>query len=201
MTFDYRKLFVALIAAVVIAVPTAMVFQNHTKQLESERQQKSRLQLDIKKKDSELEKFKVESSDKLKEKSEEADKLKKQNEQLKKQLQAKAEAKKKAATLASVQRTTVTSTVAGNCESYRGMVAKYNWDVSTMMRIMNAESSCTPTKNNWTDHHATCDGSYGLFQIGCIHGYTWQSMQSPSANIAAAYKIYLAQGYTAWSTY
>ena len=50
MNIDYRKVFLALVAAIIISVPTAAAFQNHNKQIESERQNNSRLQLDIRRK-------------------------------------------------------------------------------------------------------------------------------------------------------
>ncbi len=83
MNIDYRKVILAFIAAVIIAIPTAAAFQNRTNQIESERQDKSRLQLDVKKKDSELEKLKIQT------KESEAEKLRiqQENEQLKKDLQ------------------------------------------------------------------------------------------------------------------
>lgn len=200
MSIDYRKLFVAFIASVVIAIPTAMVFANHSKQIESERQDKSRLQLDIQKKDSELEQIKTknaETEQQLKQKADEAEQLKQQNEQLQKDLQAKRTKQAEDARLAAI----AASGVSGNCQSYRSLVAKYDWDVNTMMRIMNAESSCIPTKHNHADDHRVCLGSYGLFQVGCVHGYAIAYLESPENNIAAAYKIWKSQGYTAWTTY
>lgn len=89
----------------------------------------------------------------------------------------------------------------GNCESYRSLVAQYDWNVNTMLRIMKAESGCNPVNHNYADAHSTCSGSYGLMQIGCIHGYSAAHLESPQNNIAAAYSIFKSQGYTAWTTY
>lgn len=211
MNIDYRKVILAFVAAVIISVPTATAFQNRTNQIEAERQQNSRLQLDIKKKNSELEKFKIQTEEQRKKDEAEKQKLREQNEQLQKDLQAKRERKAEEARLAAaqaskpaaVQPKPQTSYVAtgGGCDSYRGMVAQYDWDVNTMMRIMNAESSCIPTKHNHADNHRVCLGSYGLFQVGCVHGYSMAHLESPANNIAAAYKIFKSQGYTAWTTY
>lgn len=89
----------------------------------------------------------------------------------------------------------------GNCESYRALVSQYDWNVNTMLRIMRAESGCNPSNHNYADAHRTCTGSYGLMQIGCVHGYSIAHLESPSNNIAAAYQIYKSQGYTAWTTF
>lgn len=214
MNIDYRKVILAFVAAVIIAVPTASAFQNRTNQIEAERQDKSRLQLDIKKKESQLEKLKIQTEDQRKKDEAEKQKLREENEQLQRDLQAKRERKAEEARLAAAKaaepvvvaaqapapQSTYVAT-GGGCESFRGMVAQYDWDVNTMMRIMNAESSCIPTKHNHADNHRVCLGSYGLFQIGCVHGYAVAHLESPANNIAAAYSIYKSQGYTAWSTY
>lgn len=87
------------------------------------------------------------------------------------------------------------------CEQYRPLIAQYSWDVATMMRICNAESGGNPTNHNWTDNHGSCLGSYGLFQIGCIHGYSVAHLENPANNIAAAYKVWNGGNYQAWSTF
>jgi len=197
MNIDYRKVFLALIASIIIAIPTAAVFKNHNQEVNSERQQNSRLQLDIEKIQTEKQK----SDDLLKQKADEAEKLKQENEKLQKDLQAKREKQAADAQLAAAQQKAAVAVSYGGCESFRGIVAQYDWDVNTMMRIMKAESSCIPTKHNFGDNHRTCLGSYGLMQIGCVHGYTVAYLESPENNIAAAYKIFKSQGYTAWSTY
>ena len=93
------------------------------------------------------------------------------------------------------------------CELYRPIVAQYDWDVNTMMRVMSAESGCNPYKDNPTDTHRNqygqviCYGSWGLLQIGCVHGYSQDEMHNPTANILAAYKVWNGGNYKAWSTY
>ena len=87
------------------------------------------------------------------------------------------------------------------CEPYRSLIAQYDWDVDTMMRIMNAESGCNPTNHNYQDQHGVCQGSYGLMQIGCVHGHSQAYLENPANNIAAAYQIFKSQGYTAWTTF
>lgn len=82
--------------------------------------------------------------------------------------------------------TSVTSVT--GCSGYLPLIQQYNWPVSVMYAIMQAESSCNPYAYNPS-------GCYGLFQL---YG---QDITDPAQNIAAAYQIYLSQGLSAWSTY
>lgn len=92
-----------------------------------------------------------------------------------------------------------TPQVSDDC--YYDLLSQYDWDVATMQRIMRAESGCNPNNHNYGDNHGVCLGSYGLLQIGCVHGQTMEYLSDPANNIATAYIIWLRQGYTAWSTY
>lgn len=177
MNIDYRKVFLALVAAIIIAVPTAAVFKNHNQQIESERQQKSRLQLDIKTKDTELQ----QSQDQLKQKSDEAEKLKQQNEQLQKDLQAKRERQAEEARLAAAQASKPAAVaVGGGCESYRPLVQKYFGSATpAAMIVMQKESGCNPNAVSPTNDH-------GLFQLNQMAIY------DPEANIRAAYAKYVS---------
>lgn len=83
-------------------------------------------------------------------------------------------------------------------DCYYDLLSQYDWDVATMQRIMRAESGCNPTNHNWSDNHGSCLGSYGLLQIGCIHGKSVDYLSIPENNIQTAYIIYLRQGYGAW---
>lgn len=95
--------------------------------------------------------------------------------------------------------------IAGGCEQYRPIVAKYGWDVRTAMAVMQQESTmngipCNNMAANLNDNHmswAGCMGSFGLFQINCSHG----RLYDPEANIATAYKMYQASGWSPWSAY
>lgn len=140
------------------------------------------------------------------------------NEQLRKDLQAKRERQAEEARLAaakppSTSPVTGNSTIAGvsesiptvsnavGCSIYEPLVRQYDWNVPTMMRIMNLESGCNPNNHNYGDNHGVCLGSYGLFQIGCVHGIAGSLLADPATNISTAYNIWRQQGYTAWSTY
>ena len=123
------------------------------------------------------------------------ERLKKQDEKIK-QLNKKLESKLLKQQLAlknplqapstpSPQLSSVTS-VKSSCAKYEPLLAKYNWDIGTALRIVNAESGCSPVGHNWTDTHRNyltgqviCYGSWGLFNIGCVHGYSRQYLENP----------------------
>lgn len=181
MNIDYRKVFLALIAAIIIAIPTAAAFQNHNKQIQSERQQKSRLQLDIQKKDSELEKLKIQSEEQRQKDDAEKQRLKQENEQLQKDLQAKRERQANEARLAAAQASKPAAVaVGGGCESYRPLVQKYFGSATpAAMIVMQKESGCNPNAVSPTNDH-------GLFQLN------GQPVYDPEANIRIAYGKYVS---------
>lgn len=101
----------------------------------------------------------------------------------------------------------IKTTVKAECNAFRPIVEKYDWDVETALKIMQAESGCIPTNHNYNDIHRNwktgeviCRGSYGLMQIGCIH-FQGESKDIPEVNIAMAYKVYQGSGWKAWTTY
>lgn len=213
---NYKNVFLALIAAILLAIPTAAAFQNKDAQIEKSEQQKT---FEIERRDSQLEKIKIEkkkTDSELEKERKESEKLKRENEQLQKDLQAKKAREAEEARVAAAEREKQeqqqaqqaavsvaapkpTAVASGDC--YASELSKYDWDVGTMQRIMRAESGCNPTNHNHADNHRVCLGSYGLLQIGCVHGYSIAHLSNPANNIAAAYKIYQSQGYTAWTTY
>ena len=88
----------------------------------------------------------------------------------------------------------------GDCEPYRNEISKYDWNIETAMAVCDIESNGSITATNWKDSHKTCDGSFGLFQVGCLHGVDKEDLYNPEINIRVAYQIYLKQGWSAWST-
>ena len=90
---------------------------------------------------------------------------------------------------------------AGGCEKYRHIMEQYDWNVQTAMAICKLESGGNTNAANWKDSHATCDGSFGLFQIGCLHGYTVEQLKDPNINIRIAYKLWKSNGWWPWTTY
>lgn len=86
----------------------------------------------------------------------------------------------------------------GNCDSFSREVKKYDWNTTTAMNVISAESSCNPEALNADDQHTGCNGSYGLFQIACVHSNNTSELYDPTINIQTAYKVYTTQGWNAW---
>lgn len=91
-----------------------------------------------------------------------------------------------------------------DCESYRPLFEKYDWNVDTMMRIMYLESKCNPNALN--DSPRTRDYSVGLLQINLYGNLKYDRpsasiLKNPATNIKIGYEIYKHQGYNAWSVY
>lgn len=69
------------------------------------------------------------------------------------------------------------------------------------MSICRLESQGVATASNWSDSHKTCNGSHGLFQIGCLHGHSTEKLYIPEVNIKVAYELWRSDGFTPWTTY
>lgn len=67
--------------------------------------------------------------------------------------------------------------------------------------IAKAESSLNPDATNAKDSHKGCTGSYGLFQIGCIHGDKPEHLYDVDYNIQVARRLYLERGWQPWGAY
>lgn len=170
MNIDYRKLFIGLVAALMLTVPVAAALKSKDNQLNIEKSNRNQLQIDIKKRDSDLQL----KQEELQKKNQETEQLKQQNEQLQKDLQAKRERQAEEARLAAAQRSVAVS-VGGNCEAYRPLVQKYFGDATpAAMVVMQKESGCNPNAVSPTNDH-------GLFQLNNMAIY------EPEANIRAAY--------------
>lgn len=74
-------------------------------------------------------------------------------------------------------------------------------EVETAMQICRLESNGVANADNWKDSHVGCNGSFGLFQIGCLHGVTRDQLHIPELNIKVAYNLWSTQGWYPWSTY
>lgn len=101
----------------------------------------------------------------------------------------------------------IKTSVPAVCNTYRAEVEKYDWDIETAMKIMKLESGCSPTNHNYNDNHKNyktgetiCRGSYGLFQVGCIH-YQGEDINDWKKNIEIAYRVYQGSSWNAWTTY
>lgn len=90
-----------------------------------------------------------------------------------------------------------------SCESYRSIIARYNWNVRIAMAVMQAESGCHADAYNPSNSNGSNDA--GLFQINSIHVssglITNQGRFDPEQNIRATYAIYSGGGWRAWSAY
>lgn len=205
MNIDYRKVFLALIAAVIISIPTASALQTKTNQIESERQQKSRLQIDIQKKSTELEKLKIQT----KESDAEKQRLKQENEQLQKDLQAKRERKAEEARLAAAQASqpAAVSSSGGSCRAAIAQV--WGGLQSGAITVMTHENRA---ENPQAVGSVNFDGSqdFGCFQINNkAHAafFANNDWRDPVANATYALQIYQERarmpqhyknGWTAW---
>lgn len=202
MNINYKTVFIALIASLLIAIPTAAALSTKTNEAKIERTKSNQLQIDLKKRDSTLQKTideKIQTEQQLKQKADEAEKLKQQNEQLQKDLQAKREKQANDAKIAAAPKAAV-STVgsAGNCESYRGLVASYfpAGQVDNALLTMRKESSCNPAAISPTHDH-------GLMQINEVHltkvGGSIAALHDPETNVRLAAQIYRDRGnWSAW---
>lgn len=195
MNIDFRKLFVGLIVTLILTIPVASALANKNNQLRIEKSNQQQLQIDIKKRDSDL----LKKQEELKQKADEAEKLKKQNEQLQKDLQAKIERKAEEARVAAArQKAAVSVGASGNCESYRGLVSKYfpAGQVNNALLTMSKESGCRPTAVSPTNDH-------GLMQINCTYhcskvGGDVNALYDPETNVRLASQIYAGRGWNAW---
>lgn len=73
-----------------------------------------------------------------------------------------------------------------------------------MFAVMQAENrSCDAGNQNLSslENHGACIGSYGLFQVGCVHFSGNQNPNDPATNIEVAYQVWKKQGYNAWTMY
>lgn len=91
------------------------------------------------------------------------------------------------------------------CEAMQIQIRKYtDWDANVMQAISQAENrTCDPLRHNLTnsEDHGVCIGSYGVLQVGCLHYNSGESRDDLETNVAVAHRVWLKQGYTAWTMY
>jgi hypothetical protein len=91
------------------------------------------------------------------------------------------------------------------CEAVEAEIAKYSgWDVTTMTAIAIAENrTCDSLNHNLTmsENHKVCVGSYGVLQVGCLHYEQGENRDDLATNVAVAHRVWLKQGYNAWTMY
>jgi len=55
-------------------------------------------------------------------------------------------------------------------------------------------------ESNWDENAISPDGqNVGLLQVNLVHGWTTEQLTAPAFNVAAAYDVWLSQGYGAWA--
>ena len=85
---------------------------------------------------------------------------------------------------------------------------------NTMICIARRESGLNPKATNWSDQHSTGRGSYGLFQLGHLHGVRSTSgitgvgydltrgnvyrFWNPIVNVRTALRLYRGSGLAPW---
>ena len=75
---------------------------------------------------------------------------------------------------------------------------KYLWNEVVAYNVMIAESGGNPSSVNPTDHHKGCLGSFGLYQLACLHG-TKEELLDPKKNTEIAYELWKREGWSPWS--
>lgn len=195
MSKRISNIILAIAATVAIAIPVVFIFTGSMPEPRQTEINRS-LKLDIKKKDVHIEQLEKKKTDAEKQ----AEELKKQNDQLQKDLQAKRERQANEAKVAAAnQQKAAVANVGkpGNCESYRGIVAKYfpADQINNALLTMSKESSCNPTAVSPTRDH-------GLMQINEVHlakvNGNVNALYDPETNIRIAGQIYSGRGWTAW---
>jgi hypothetical protein len=80
------------------------------------------------------------------------------------------------------------------------LISQYSWDIDTAYKIMVCESRGKSSAYN-SEWHYGCRGSYGLFQVACVHSKYVDSLwdlYDPEENVRVAYEIWKKQGWWAW---
>lgn len=199
MNISYRNIFLALLAAILIAVPTAMVLQG--KNSEIQKAEQNRL-IEIEKREDVIKSI----DDQLKQKTIEADELKKQNDQLQKDLQAKAERKAEEARLAAAQAAVsvqpANTSGGGSCRAAIAQTwpAHLQSGAITVMTHENRSENPAAVGAINPDEHRSQD--FGCFQINNYWHKAFfanNDWRDPVANARYAYSIYQGRGnWTAW---
>lgn len=183
-----EKAFIFLVITSLLAtIPITIGLGKRADQIKIERNQNQHLRWQV---DS-VEKHQQKAQEKLEQEQKENQDLKKHNKRLKKRLQAKLERRQQAKVAANKPKP---SPAGGSCESYRPLVAKYDWDVNVAMAIMQAESSCIPDNVGGPNWNGTYD--HGLFQLNNVPIY------DPAENVKYAYyNKYKQGGWGHWTVY
>lgn len=83
----------------------------------------------------------------------------------------------------------------------KDIINQYDWDKDLAYAVMMAESSGQADVVNWKDKHNGCNGSYGLFQIACVHETNPELLKDEEYNVKRAYELYKKSGWKIWGAY
>lgn len=184
----------AVLLSALLALPVSSALTQSQERLEKEqkRTKELRLQIDSLKVEQEQEGIEYQQL------QEENLKHQQENEELKKQLQSKREEKERLAQKQREEKTKPAVAVSGgNCESYRGLVAKYFAadQIDNALLTMKKESGCNTMALSSTQDR-------GLLQINRVHaskvGGDLNALYDPETNIRVAAQIYSGRGWNAW---
>lgn len=82
------------------------------------------------------------------------------------------------------------------------MIRQVFWeDPVTAVAVAMAESGLNPYALNTRDSHRGCTGSYGIFQIGCLHESDPSALYDVEYNIRRAKEIYNESKWQPWGAY
>jgi soluble lytic murein transglycosylase-like protein len=83
----------------------------------------------------------------------------------------------------------------------RLIIATFPEEPHLALAIARAESNLNPNAVNWRDAHRGCNGSFGVFQIGCLHVDDVEKLYDVEYNIRMARRIYDQSGWQPWGAY
>lgn len=202
MNINYKNIFLALVAALLIAVPTAAVLKHKNDAIQKSNELRS---VEIEKRESDLEKLRINSKtieDQLKQKTIEADELKKQNDQLQKDLQAKAERKAEQERLAAAQAAVSVQTVSGSCRDAIAQTWPSHLQSGAITVMTHENRSENPAAIGAVNNDGHGSQDFGCFQINNYwhkNFFASNDWRDPVANARYAYSIYQGRGnWSAW---
>ena len=87
-------------------------------------------------------------------------------------------------------------------DKVKALIRQVFWeDPITAVAVAMAESRLKPYALNAQDSHSGCNGSYGIFQIGCLHETDPSTLYDVEYNVKRAKEIYVQSGWRPWGAY
>ena len=80
------------------------------------------------------------------------------------------------------------------------IISEYDWNSEVAKAVMMAESHGNPKAYN-PEWHRGCQGSFGLFQVACVHEENPEKLFNESYNIQRAYELHQEHGWRIWGAY